>query len=278
MAVRLDGSAPPVALPAAATRNLAAEAADGPLRMVKPCGGPFGEGFAGVGVAYVVCPGSTAELRLLDLGEQAGDSPGGVLATARLEPAGSTAGSAWLAGNGIVMDATRSILYRWSPAAGTIWRIELDGAGAVASDSSRAAPRVTALPLQPWGDAREADPAGDAASAAGPRPILALDAARNRLYALDAPLPALGRAVVHVVDLAGWRHQATFPIADPATRAITLSPDGALLYASTAPRPAGSLPLAVGVAVIDARTGMEIAYAGRLPVTAGAPLQAAVVR
>jgi hypothetical protein len=122
------------------------------------------------------------------------------------------------------------------------------------------------------------DAGGDAAPAVGQRPILALDADRGRLYALDAPLPGSGRAVIHVIDVDAWRHFASFPVADTATRAISLSPDGRLLYASTEPRRAGGPPPVVGVAVLDARTGIEIAYAGRLRADARAPLQAVVVQ
>jgi len=181
-------------------------------------------------------------------------------------------GSAWLAGNGIATDASRSILYRWSPAAGTIWRVELDGGG-----PGRGL-RVTALPLLPRDGTSAPGEDGDAVPDVGPRPILVLDAAGGRLYALDAPLPGSGRAVVHLVDVGSWGHVASFPVADAATRAIALSPDGTLLYASTEPREAGSPPLAVGVAVLETRTGIERAYAGRLRVGTGGPLQAVVVR
>jgi hypothetical protein len=281
--VAIDGSTPPVMLRPAATRNLAPEAADGPLRTGTACGGPFGEGFAGAGSAYVVCPGSPAELRVVDLGGSwAGVSPGAVIATVPLLPEGSAPGSAALAGNGIALDAARSILYRWSPATGIIWKVELDGGGPDADDAiddaTRAAPRVSTLFLEPRGLSREASPGGDAGPALGPRPILALDAAHGRLYALEAPLPGSERAVVHLIDVETWRHFASFPVADTATRAISLSPDGRLLYASTEPRQAGGPPPVVGVAVIDARTGIEIAYAGRLRADARAPLQAVVVR
>jgi hypothetical protein len=200
-----------------------------------------------------------------------------VTATGPLAPEGSVTGPAALAGNGIALDAARSILYRWSPAAGTIWKVELDGGGMDADDSSHAAPRVSALSLEPRGRIRDASPGDDSAPAPGPRPILALDVARGRLYALEAPLPGSDRAVVHLVDVDAWRHFASFPIADPATRAISLSPDGRRLYASTEPRQAGGRPV-VGVAVLDARTGIEIAYAGRLRVDARAPIQAIIVR
>ncbi len=203
---------------------------------------------------------------------------GAVIATATLAPEGSATGAAALAGNGMALDAARSILYRWSPATGTIWKVALDGGGLAADDGSRAAPRVSALSLQPRGRSRAVESGGDAAPTAGRRPILALDAARGRLYALDAPLPGSGRAVVHVIDVDAWRHFASFPIADTSTRAISLSPDGRLLYASTEPRRAGDSPPLVGVAVLDARTGIEIAYAGRLRADARAPLQAVVVR
>jgi hypothetical protein len=271
VAVPIDGSARPTRVAAAATRNLAPEAADGPLRTGMPCGGPFGEGFGGAGTAYVVCPGATAEIRVVDVARRAGGSAGAVVATARLERAGTTAGSAWLAGNGTVMDASRSILYRWSPTAGTIWRIELGG-------GTGRPPRVSALPLVPRDAGDEADSAEGAVADPVRRPILALDAARGRLYALDAPLPRSGGAVVHVIDVAAWQHVASYPVADTATRAISLSPDGALLYASTEPRQAGSPPLAVGVTVLETLTGIERAYAGRLRVGAGGPSQAVVVR
>jgi hypothetical protein len=109
--------------------------------------------------------------------------------------------------------------------------------------------------------------------------VLALDAARGRLYALDAPVPGTAdRAVVHVIDVQRWSHFASFPLADGATRAIALSPDGRLLYATTAPREAGSGRPTTGVAVLDAATGIELAYAGRLAIGAGRRLEAAIVR
>jgi hypothetical protein len=172
------------------------------------------------------------------------------------------------------VDVSRGILYRWSPVAATIWRIELDG-------GTGGGPRVAALPLlarDAGGDAGGVPAAGEDAVPAGPLPTLVLDAAGDRLYALDAPLPGSGRAVVHLVDLASWAHVASFPVADRDTRAISLSPDGALLYASTAPRRSGSEPPVVGVAVLDTRTGLERAYAGRLLVGPGGPLQPVVVR
>jgi hypothetical protein len=288
VAVRLDGSARPTALPAASTRNLAPDEADGPLRTGTPCGGGFGEGLAGDGTAWVVCPGTTATLRVLDLGSAlvpdatdggAGGGggtttgrPGLVLAEVQLEAAGTTAGTAWLAGNGVAADPATSTLYRWSPAVGTIWRVEL-GAG------EGGAPRVASVGLLPRRGALETGITGDAEGSVAPRPILALDAGRGRLYALDAPVPkTAGRAVVHVIDTARMRYLWSYPVADAATRAIALSPDGRLLYASTPPRPVGSPPDAVGVAVLDAATGVELAYAGRLRVGAGGPLQAVVVR
>lgn len=276
--VPVDGSAPPALLPTAATRNLAPEAADGPLRAGTPCGGPLGEGLAGAGRAYVVCPGLTAELRVLDVGRSGADgSPGTVIATVPLTLEGSATGSVALIGNGIALDAPRSILYRWSPATGTIWKIELGG-GLAGDDASRGAPRVSGLTLEPRGRSRETSPGGDAGPSLGSRPILALDAVRGRLYALEAPLPGSGRVVVHLIDVDAWRHFASFPVADTATRAISLSPDGRLLYASTEPRQVGGASPVVGVAVLDAQTGIEIAYAGRLRADARAPLQAVVAR
>lgn len=276
VAVRLDGSAPPVALPAAATRNLRSETAGGRLRPGTPCGGGFGEGLAGDGTAWVVCPGVPATLRVLDLGAGGGGRtarhPDLVLAEASLDAAGTTVGTAWLAGNGVVADPSAAVLYRWSPAAGTIWRVEL-GAG------EGAAPRVASVGLLPRRGALETGVTGDARGSVAPRPNLALDAVRGRLYALDAPVPrTAGRAVVHVIDTERLRYLWSFPLADAGSRAIALSPDGRLLYASTQPRQVGSPPDAVGLAVLDAATGVELAYAGRLRVGSGGPLEAVVVR
>lgn len=288
VAVRLDGSARPTALPAASTRNLAPDAADGPLRTGTPCGGGFGEGLSGDGTAWVVCPGTTATLRVLDLGSgpswdatdwgagagagRTTGRPGLVLAEVPLDAAGSTEGTAWLAGNGVAVDASTSTLYRWSPAVGTIWRVELGSADG-------GAPRVTSVGLLPRRGALETGVTGDAGDSVAPRPTLALDPARGRLYALDAPVPkTAGRAVVHVIDTAGMRYLWSFPLADAGSRAVSLSPDGRFLYASTEPRQAGGPSRVVGLAVLDAQTGIEIAYAGRLRVDARAPLQAVVVR
>ena len=237
------------------------------------CGGALGEGWASNGLLFVVCPGgSAAELRLLDAGTAGtpAGGPGTVLGTRSLEPGGTQVGTAWLAGNGVVTDPTRAVTYRWSPAAGTFWRIAVDPGGTAS---------VTSLALDPRRGYLDAVPGAEPPTSAGALPVLALDARRGRLFALDAPVPrTAGRAVVHVVDVERWSHFVSFPLADAATRAISLSPDGRLLYASTAPRTIGGAPLAVGVEVLDATTGVELAYAGRLRVGAGAPAQAVVVR
>jgi hypothetical protein len=284
--VDLADAAPAAALPVAATRSLTPGPTDEPPGSRAPCGGPFGEGFGAAGTVYVVCAGATAEIRVLEAGGGPGTSPGRIVGSAPLEPGGTMAGTAWLTGNGIV--AWDAVLYRWSPEAGTLWRVDLAGTGAGRE------PRTSPLALIPRRGAIETGAEGDAARTdASPRPVLALDPARGRLYALDAPVPRTdGRAVVHVIDAESWRYLWSFPLADRSTRAIALSPDGRLLYASTEPRevgvvsrddgsPApevGRVPLAVGVAVLDARTGIELAYAGRLRVGAGAPLQGVVIR
>jgi len=237
-----------------------------------PCGGALGEGWASDGTLYLVCPGTTAEVRLLDAGAAgvAVPGPGAIVGTGRLEPGGTQIGSSWLAGNGVVVDRDRAVTYRWSPKAGTLWRIAVGQGGQA---------RVTALAMNPRRGYRDVPPGDESPTWAGALPVLALDAERGRLFALDAPVPGTaGRAVVHVVDVERWSHFASFPLADGASRAIALSPDGRLLYASTAPRPAGGLPRAVGVAVLDATTGVELVYAGRLQVGAGMPAQAVVVR
>lgn len=269
--VPLTGAGRLVALPTSATRNLAPESADGPLRTGTPCGGPFGEGFGAGGTVYVVCPGPTAELRVLDARAAGTDArPGAVVGTARLEPGGTQVGTAWLAGNGIAVDRAGAVTYRWSPAAGTLWRIAV-GPGGEAS--------VTPLAVLPLRGYLDAIPGDEPPTPAGALPVLSFDAARGRLYALDAPVAGTGgRAVVHLIDVARWSHSASFTVADSGTRAIALSPDGALLYASTAPRAAGGPPRSVGVAVLDASTGIERAYAGRLPAGAGGQLQSVVVR
>lgn len=238
-----------------------------------PCGGALGEGWASAERLFVVCPGrSAAELRLLDAGTAgtpAGE-PGTVVGTRSLEPGGTQLGTAWLAGNGVVADPARAVTYRWSPAAGTFWRIAVNPGGPAS---------VTSLALDPRRGYLDVAPGAESPAAAGALPVLALDARRGRLFALDAPVPrTAGRAVVHLVDVERWSLVASFPLADDATRAISLSPDGRLLYASTAPRPAGGALLAVGVEILDATTGVELAYAGRLRVGAGAPAAAVVVR
>jgi hypothetical protein len=237
------------------------------------CGGALGEGWASEDTLFVVCPGgSAAELRLLAAGTAGAPppGPGTAVGTELLEPGGTQIGTAWLAGNGVAVDRARAVTYRWSPAAGTFWRIAIDPGGTA---------RVTSLAVDPRRGYLDVVPADQPPTAAGALPVLALDAGRGRLFALDAPVPGTaGRAVVHVVDIERWSHVMSFPLADGSTRAISLSPDGRLLYASTAPRPAGDAPLAVGLEVLDATTGVELAYAGRLRVGAGAPAQAVVVR
>jgi hypothetical protein len=240
------------------------------------CGGALGEGWASEDTLFVVCPGGSAgELRLLAAGTAStagapARGPGTVVGTELLEPGSTQIGTAWLDGNGVAVDRARAVTYRWSPAAGTFWRIAVDPGGRAS---------VTSLAVDPRRGYLDVVPAEQPPTAAGALPVLALDAGRGRLFALDAPVPGTaGRAVVHVVDIERWSHVGSFPLADGSTRAISLSPDGRLLYASTAPRPAGGAPLAVGLEVLDATTGVELAYAGRLRVGAGAPAQAVVVR
>lgn len=237
-----------------------------------PCGGSLGEGWVSEELLYVVCPGSAGELRVIAAG-LSGESaarPGAIVSTGVLEPGGTQVGPGWLSGNGVVVDPAGAVTYRWSPAAGTLWRIAVDR-------ENRAA--VRPLAVNPRRGYLEVDPGGEQAAGAGALPVLALDAARGRLYALDAPVPGTAdRAVVHVIDVQRWSHFASFPLADGATRAIALSPDGRLLYATTAPREAGSGRPTTGVAVLDAATGIELAYAGRLAIGAGRRLEAAIVR
>ena len=260
----------PVALPLEVTSNAAATvdvARDGETA----CGGALGEGWATDATLFLVCPGA-AELRVVDVRDGSGGGPpvGAVIATVHLGIAESNTVTAPLAGYGVAVDAARSVMYRWSPATATLWRVDFTADGD---------PRVATLELWPrYFRSLAAGPDADAGTSTGPRPILALDADHGRLYALWQLPDGSGKVVIHLIDVASWKHFASFWVADGSTRAIALSPDGRLLYASTKPRPVGSPALAVGVAVLDAFTGVELAYAGRLRVGAGGPLHAVVVR
>ncbi len=260
----------PVGLPLEVTSDVAGSAdmaRDGRTE----CGGPFGEGWATDATIFLVCPAS-AELRVVEVRDGSGGGPrlGAVIATAHLESAESSTGTAPLAGNGVVVDSARSVMYRWSPSSATLWRVGFAANGD---------PRVATLELWPrYLRSLPVSPDADAGTSPGPRPILALDPDHGRLYALWQLPDGSGKVVIHLIDVASWKHVASFWVADGSTRAIALSPDGRLLYASTKPRPAGSLPLAEGVAILDAFTSVELAYAGRLPAGADGRLQAVVVR
>ena len=209
---------------------------------------------------------------MIDVRVDSGGAPriGAVIATTHLASTESSTVTAPLAGNGVAVDSARSVMYRWSPSSATLWRVGFAANGE---------PHVATLELWPrYLRSVPVSPDADAGTSPGPRPTLVLDPGRGRLYALWQLPDGSGKVVIHLIDVASWKHVASFWIADGSTRAIALSPDGRLLYASTKPRPAGSPPLTEGVDILDAFTGVELAYAGRLRAGADGRLEAVIVR
>jgi len=285
--VRPAGQEPPATLPADVTRNLDEEAADGTSRPGTPCGGAFGEGFATDRTVFVVCPGATAELRRIEVSEPA-RTPGlfgAVTATTRLEPGLGIGGSAWLAGNGVAIDRSRGFYYRWSPWARTLWKVDLAArdatGGQPVAERIVIEPPAGSIPVQRTPSGPNLD--GPDAVEPGPLPLLALDEAAGRLYLLGMPAAIAAASGAQepgivVVGVAHLRPVVRWTIAETEARSIALSPDRRYLYLATAPRPAAGPSISVGVAVHDASLGGEVAYAGRLRVGAGAPLEAVIVR
>ncbi len=176
----------------------------------------------------------------------------------------------FLAGNGVAIDRSVGRYFRWSPLTRTLWSIDL-----AAPAGRQAAADFIVLDADGAGSGPgTVDPLRDGP---GARPILALDASRDRLYML-APRPGGAGTSIKVVRADELRPVTSWTVSPEPFSTLTLSPDGRLVYVATGPRGfAGAPSPLVAVEAVDATTGRERLYAGWLP-PGGDPPDAPIVR
>jgi hypothetical protein len=245
-----------------------------------PCGGALDEGWATDASIFLVCPGRPSTLRRVALAPGPSSAPGDPDAAfqarvldeieAGRKTAPASADTASLAGDGIAVDRLHHRYDRWSPSAGILWSVDLAAAPGL-QDIADSAVLGAARPDR----AGAGDPFG-----AGPpsRPILALDAPRDRIYAL-VPATSGSGATVEVLSATTLGRIASWPTAPEPFASLALSPDGRLLYLATPPRPvAGVAQPRIAVEVLDASSGRERLFAGQLSPIAWDPAQALVIR
>jgi hypothetical protein len=242
-----------------------------------PCGGALDEGWATDASIFLVCPGRPSTLRRVAFapGSSGGTSdPGGpsvqasILDEIVLGPEPAAADAVSLAGNGVAIDRLHGRYDRWSPSTGALWSIDLAAApGAqVIADSAV---------LGAAGRAGAGDPFGDGPAV---RSILALDAAKDRIYALVPATDGSG-ATVEVFTATTLARIASWPTAPEPFATLALSPNGGLLYLATPPRVIVGAPRPlVAVEVLDAMNGQERLFAGRLSPDAWGKAQSLVIR